>query len=607
MIKTTDEMFKDTDLFTGYLYNDAFNRINGEDKDVVMSRVRPGPVRLKEINVHALSQYPHIRDTIEVFSGSYTLDNAFFVALAREALERKMLNAEELNMILPRKRKLPDGLDHNEIAHLLSHVYRFKKVRTIVDRDTKESETSMTRVKSNEYVLRYYVDNPDTPIDHGTYVQVGDDLESKIKLMNSSFIETEVKSTIYSIRTSAEIVLPVMDGHIIPTLHGMYDTKKDKLIEYSEDYINTKKIPVEFKKDMENPIIREPGREDWDVESWLLDITDGDEEVKQLIWETIAAAITPNILRNKSIWFYSDQGNNGKGTIGLMIRRLIGKDNVANLSITDYADRFKPSQLIDATINMSDENDLKGYVDSAKNYKASITGDTITVESKYEKAVNITFTGMDIQMINGLPKISDTSDSFYRRIIIVPFLKSFTNNGEKKYIKEDYVTRPEVLEYVLSKAVRIAGFEEFIVPEVAKDILGTYKISNDPVRDFWNDVREEFRGPRIPSQLVFDLYIAWFNSNNPSGSALGKINFNTAIKNILNNDDDWTYKEERAKYKADDFDDEPIISDYGLDLTPINGKPATWSNNIDNKNDPALRRSMKSAYGKNINVIERNY
>src|SRR5699024_6575163 len=414
MITTTGETFKDTNLFTGYLYIDAFNAINGEDKDVVMSRVQPGPVRLKEINEHALSQYPHIRDTIEVFNGSYTLDDAFFVALAREALERKMLKAEELNMILPRKRKLPDGLDHNEIAHLLSHVYRFKKVRTIVDRDTKESETSMARVKSNEYVLRYYVDNPDTPIDHGIYVQVGDDLESKIKLMNSSFIEREVKSTIYSIKTSAEIVLPEMNGHIIPTLHGMYDTKNDKLIEYSEDYINTKKIPVEFKKDMENPIIREPGREDWDVESWLLDITDGDEEVKQLIWETIAAAITPNILRNKSIWFYSDQGNNGKGTIGLMIRRLIGKDNVANLSITDYADRFKPSQLIDATINMSDENDLKGYVDSAKNYKASITGDTITVESKYEKAVNITFTGIDIQMINGLPKISDTSDSFYR-------------------------------------------------------------------------------------------------------------------------------------------------------------------------------------------------
>src|SRR5699024_10232055 len=123
--------------------------------------------------------------------------------------------------------------------------YRFKKVRTIVDRDTKESETSMARVKSNEYVLRYYVDNPDTPIDHGIYVQVGDDLESKIKLMNSSFIEREVKSTIYSIKTSADIVLPEMNGHIIPTLHGMYDTKKDELIEYSEDYINTKKIPVE--------------------------------------------------------------------------------------------------------------------------------------------------------------------------------------------------------------------------------------------------------------------------------------------------------------------------------------------------------------------------
>src|SRR5699024_10674270 len=177
----------------------------------------------------------------------------------------------------------------------------------------------------------------------------------------------------------------------------------------------------------------------------------------------------------------------------------------------------------------------------------------------------------------------------------VPFLKSFTNNGEKKYIKEDYVTRLEVLEYVLSKAVRIAGFEEFIVPEAAKDILGTYKVSNGPVRDFWNEVKEEFRGPRIPTQLIFDLYLAWFDDNNPSGSALGRTTFYTAFKNIINTDADWNYKEERAAYYDYDFDDEPVISDYGLDQPFINGKPSKWSTNRPIK-DPAKLRSLKSVY-----------
>ena len=43
--------------------------------------------------------------------------------------------------------------------------------------------------------------------------------------------------------------------------------------------------------------------------------------------------------------------------------------------------------------------------------------------------------------------IKDRSDSFYRIQSFVPFVKSFTG-AERKYIKNDYLERKEVLEYV---------------------------------------------------------------------------------------------------------------------------------------------------------------
>ena len=79
-----------------------------------------------------------------------------------------------------------------------------------------------------------------------------------------------------------------------------------------------------------------------------------------------------------------------------------------------------------------------------------------------------------------MPRVKDKSDSFYRRQLFIPFTKCFTG-AERKYIKDDFLKRKEVVEYVMYKVLNMYYYQ-FDVPEACKNALEEYKEFNDPVR-----------------------------------------------------------------------------------------------------------------------------
>ena len=96
-----------------------------------------------------------------------------------------------------------------------------------------------------------------------------------------------------------------------------------------------------------------------------------------------------------------------------------------------------------------DENDVGTYIDKAANLKAIVTGDVIQINRKFKTPIPYQFKGFMVQCLNEMPRVKDKSDSFFRRQLFIPFTKCFTG-AERKYIKQDYLKRKEVLEYGLS-------------------------------------------------------------------------------------------------------------------------------------------------------------
>ena len=93
-------------------------------------------------------------------------------------------------------------------------------------------------------------------------------------------------------------------------------------------------------------------------------------------------------------------------------------------------------------------------------------------------------------------------------MLIVPFNKSYTTETDNWKIKDDYIKRHEVLEYVLKKALSL-NFDRFIEPKATQELLEEFKISNDTVLAFVSTDFQEFVSDFLPTTFITAYYQAW--------------------------------------------------------------------------------------------------
>lgn len=473
-----------------------------------------------------------------------------------EEIGLKLVEAKEADAILknaglPSKlqSRMPDRLDTQEIAITLCYIFRFANIML-----SKDTET--------ETVLGVYVTNGK---DKGTYSTSNDYIKTLIYTLAPKCRRNDVLDILEYIKVLSPRYNQTQDKDYVIVNNGIYNKQTQELEPFTPDRVYMSKLAIDYVPNAPKPLITEPDGSVWDVDQWIRDLS-VDDETYELIWQVISDFIQAGITRKRAIFFYSESGNNGKGTLGQLIKNLVGPTNYSSLAIADFNHEFLKESLINVVGNIADENDVDQYIDSARDFKATITGDDININRKFKAPVRFQFKGSNIQMLNGLPKTRDKSDSFYRRLILVPFLKSFTNNGEKTYIKDDYIARTDVLEYVLAKALNI-NFDEFTIPQRSKELLSDYKEANNPIIQFWNEVEPELQWDLVPIQFLYDLYYAWFDRNNPSGIKVGKHAFNKELRNILENQSVWTNKFEKndtVKTLNRMDADEPLITEYHL-------------------------------------------
>lgn len=377
-------------------------------------------------------------------------------------------------------------------------------------------------------MLALYDSDPQSP-GYGTYRTAHGYIRGIARRYCPDLTTREFTEVLAALQDSAPRRVRGTDRDLIACRNGIvnYRGGDPVLLPFSSEHIFLSKLDVDFNPDAQNVTIVHPddGTE-WDVESWMAELSD-DPEVVHLLWEVIGAVCRPYVSWNKSAWFYSEIGNNGKGTLLALMRNICGPQSYASIPLVDFGKDFMLEPLTRATAILVDENDVGGFVDRAANLKAVITNDVISINRKYKNPIAYQFYGFMVQCLNEFPKIRDKSESFYRRQLFIPFTKSFTGI-ERKYIKDDYLARPEVLEYVL---LRVLTMEYYSLsePDAVKNVLSEYKEYNDPVRAFWYEMQGRFAWDLLPFQFIYELYLAWMELNQSSTKPLGR---NTFIKDL---------------------------------------------------------------------------
>ncbi len=448
-------------------------------------------------------------------------------------------------------------LSHAEIARLMAALYPIRRLQ------------AGPRPKSEDPLI-VYIDDAAAP-GYGTYEMNEEALDQIARRYQPDLTTKEFVEVLAALKGAVARVHQSTDPDLVACRNGLVDYNGGDPVfhDFSPEHVVLAKLDVDWNPDAQNPVIDTPDGDQWDVESWMSSLSD-DPEVVELLWQTTGAITRPRVRWDRCAFYYDERGNNGKGTLLSLQRNLLGEGGSVGISLADLGTTHGLEPLIGAgpvaSAILTDENDVGTFIEKAANFKALITHDVITVNPKHRAMVNLRWFGFMIQCINDLPTIKDKSDSIYRRQLFIPFTKSFTGR-ERKYIKDEYLKRSDVLEYVLRRVLTMSYYE-LSEPLAVKALLGEFKEYNDPVRAFWNEIKTQLYWDLVPFQFAYDLFVAWMKRNMPNSRPVGKIKFIKELVALVQADPEgpWECKERQAQHSSGTRMDatEPLIAEYNL-------------------------------------------
>lgn len=465
------------------------------------------------------------------------------------AATNKEYTLENLGRTGSHRINLLKSLTFSQVAQILITLHRVARI----------APSGKNTDRDYDLLAIYVADGPD----EGIYATSEDQIRGIARLYNRELTINDSREVMTVLREEAPRLERCSDRDIIAVNNGLFDYRTKELHPFSPEYVFLSKARVDYNASAQNHGILTPDGETWDVESWMHTLSD-DQEVIDLLWEILGAIVRPRVRWNKSAWFYSVMGNNGKGTLVELMRNLVGTASYASIPINDFGKDFLLEPLTRASAILVDENDVGTFIDKAANLKAVITNDVISINRKYKTPISYQFWGFMVQCLNEFPRIKDKSESFYRRQLFVPFTKSFTG-AEKRYIKDDFVTRDEVLEYVLHRVLHMNHYT-LSEPAATQLVLDEYKGFNDPVRAFWEEFEDVFVWDLLPFGFLYDLYKAWFAKTNPSGSPIGRNVFMADLFTVVQKSKGWYSLDKNQRIRSANrmVAPEPLIDQFGL-------------------------------------------
>lgn len=503
---------------------------------------------LEDLDVTTIKNYDDLRD------------------VADSLLEATQNAFDEHNAICEKNKKwqMPHNLSYYQISAIMSKVFTFRRINLTND-----------KIKKKNSILAIYVDELVVSLKKemankiGIYCDV--DKEEFIEDLAPVFYGDLPNGYIDSIRReisrNALCVNRCIDKDLVPVNNGIFNYKTKELLDFDSKYAFLTKSPVNYNPNATNVHIFNPDDgTDWDLDSWYNTLSDDPEIVELLRVNLPSCLLRCNQRFNRAAMLIGSAGNGGKGSLLEMWRHLVGEDAYCSIPLASFSKDFMLEELIHTQAVLTDENDFV-FLDKCGDLKAVITNDVIQINRKFEKAIAFRFRGFMVQCLNEVPKVKDKSDSFYRRQLYIPMTKCFTGR-ERKYIKDDYLHRTEVLEYLMKTALE-SNFYDLPVPASCQLLMEDIREQNSIVRQYWTNFRERFVWDCLSFEFLYALFLSYQKRVAPGGMPMNQATFVEELLNLLetSKDDMWFCENKRkAIYVGKKMSKpEPLILEYQLE------------------------------------------
>ncbi len=284
---------------------------------------------------------------------------------------------------------------------------------------------------------------------------------------------SEVLDYIKILTTVRSSDIPLQE-YIINVKNGRLDVRTETLLPHDPEILDFTQLPVVYDPEAYCP----------DLDKTLNKVFKHDRQVIDLFEEMVGYLLIKNCRFRKGFLFYGG-GSNGKSTILNMLKKFIGENNLATVELKKLSDPFLTAELEHKLANIGDDIDPKEITDTGT-IKKLFTGESMTVQRKYQDPFIMKNYAKMIFSCNTLPRILDKTYGMYSRLMLIPFTATFTPYDEDydPFIEEK-ITTPEALSYLLNIGLRglrrLLYNNKFTEPKVVKKALEEYKTSNSTV------------------------------------------------------------------------------------------------------------------------------
>lgn len=257
------------------------------------------------------------------------------------------------------------------------------------------------------YIYRHGVFRPDLS---------GAELKTMIRrLIYPQFVKSTTIKRIYELFLSdAELQTSVEQLNDYPAewinfQNGFYDPKSKRMIPHAAKYKAVNQIPHDYDPEAE---LRGAM-----VQDWLRFISEDPEDIEMLT--QFAGLCMTRDTRQQKFLILNGEGGTGKSTVIRMIDKMIGAENISNISLNQLTQRFAAFGLLGKLMNSCADLEIDALSDVSM-LKKVLGEDTLSAEAKGKDAISFRSYAKLIFSANELPIVkAEKTNGFYRRLLVL--------------------------------------------------------------------------------------------------------------------------------------------------------------------------------------------
>lgn len=318
-------------------------------------------------------------------------------------------------------------------------------------------------------------------------------------------------------------------GDINPALilmqNGVLNTDTGELLPHDRRYFTTNILPYRHT----------PGAHCPRWWQFMVEVFEGDVERINLLQEWLGYLLS-NSYDHQKVMLLLGPRRSGKGTIGKIIKILVGDQNYTGGTLSSFAkDSYLDSLRTKTVVFIGDaaKNVPRHIIDLVTERIKGISGcDDQNFSRKYKSDLTERLPSRITIAANNVPRLFDDSGALASRMLVLPFNVSWYDREDPKLFQTLVGEIEGIAQWALAGLARLRSVGRFTMPESSLAEIEYISEAYSPLQQFKNQCCETGVDAFTGSGEAYDAYRAWA-LNSGEDSVLNRRPFISSFKDLL--------------------------------------------------------------------------